>query len=478
MDAMQRGYEFGAQQREGREKRSRIAELESLAPQVISGDMGATNRAYVLDPTAAGQYQKEGDRQRQQLFGLAKSLKQVEANPQMAAAIYRSAVPFLREHFGAEIPEQYDGPSVTPVVDQVLAVMQNQQALGGGTLQSQKVGDDGFIYNTFRDGRMVNTGVRADRQMWFRDHPGMDPQLVGKDGSVQTVGAGQPAAGIAAQAQQSTRFTAPNGEVIDVSQVQDPHVRQQILQDPGAWGMVPDGSQASLPTRSAQPQMQPQGGSLARPSPAQEAAATERAKLQAQLDFLPQQQTIETQAAIDRAVGIEEGKAHAERARDAEQKLTRVTNDASNMLAMIERVKSSPGREIVTGLSGTLDPRAYLPGGAAADFRANLQQLQGSAFLQAFESLKGGGAITEIEGKKAEQAIAALQTDQSDEGFMRSIATLEQVIRDGVAKAQRDAARLGRSQQSAPPPQQAPRARNPQTGEVVEYRNGQWVKVQ
>ncbi len=43
------------------------------------------------------------------------------------------------------------------------------------------------------------------------------------------------------------------------------------------------------------------------------------------------------------------------------------------------------------------------------DFNAMLDQVQGGAFLQAFESLKGGGQITQIEGEKATQAIVRAQ---------------------------------------------------------------------
>ena len=56
-----------------------------------------------------------------------------------------------------------------------------------------------------------------------------------------------------------------------------------------------------------------------------------------------------------------------------------------------------------------------------ADFKAMLEQVQGAAFLQAFESLKGGGQITQIEGEKATQAIVRAQQSQSEEGFKKSM---------------------------------------------------------
>lgn len=412
----------------------------------------ALNQMWGINPQMAAQHETAlGASEDRRNKGMVQAARMLSGAPEsMRPGLYQQMKPMLSQ-YGLQLPEQYDNT----VAEAANALVQAYGgAAGASGVQSTYIDADGNRVAIMRDGSTSILGkndLGATKQTVTMDINGVPTQVTFDR---RTAGYEQATLGGSPQQvqpqQTGTRFTAPNGEVIDVSQIQDPHVRQQIINDPQSWGMVPDGSSAALPQRDVASMPTPIVG---RPKEA-EAAEVERARLNAQLNALPAELGMRTQAAINQAVGIDEGKAQAERARDAEQKLTRVTNDASNMLAMIERVKNSPGREIVTGLSGTLDPRAYLPGGAAADFRANLQQLQGSAFLQAFESLKGGGAITEIEGKKAEQAIAALQTDQSDEGFMRSIATLEQVIRDGVAKAQRDASRLGRGQQSPQPKQQ------------------------
>lgn len=83
------------------------------------------------------------------------------------------------------------------------------------------------------------------------------------------------------------------------------------------------------------------------------------------------------------------------------------------------------------GFSGSVGAKnqAYLfglkgepiAGTKEADFKAMLDQVQGGAFLQAFESLKGGGQITQIEGEKATQAIVRAQQSQSEEGFKKSM---------------------------------------------------------
>ena len=72
---------------------------------------------------------------------------------------------------------------------------------------------------------------------------------------------------------------------------------------------------------------------------------------------------------------------------------------------------------------------------SAKDFDVRLDQLKGQQFLQAFESLKGGGAITEIEGKKATDAIARMDAASSEAEFTKAAREFQSVIRQGVARA-------------------------------------------
>ena len=85
----------------------------------------------------------------------------------------------------------------------------------------------------------------------------------------------------------------------------------------------------------------------------------------------------------------------------------------------------------MTGLSGVLSPTNYLPGTDAANYKTVADQIGGTAFLQAFESLKGGGQITEVEGKKATDAMARLSTTQSDDEYKKSLEELRWVMVNG-----------------------------------------------
>jgi hypothetical protein len=74
------------------------------------------------------------------------------------------------------------------------------------------------------------------------------------------------------------------------------------------------------------------------------------------------------------------------------------------------------------------------------DFQSLVDQTKGQTFLQAFQSLKGGGAITDIEGAKATNAISRLGNQRlSDQDYLQAITDLEDVIKTGVARAQHQA---------------------------------------
>ena len=122
-------------------------------------------------------------------------------------------------------------------------------------------------------------------------------------------------------------------------------------------------------------------------------------------------------------VGTAEGKIAASLP-DAEAK----AQDAVNL---IETLKAHPGRAMATGMSSVIP---LVPGTPAYDFNASLNQLKGTVFLQAYSQLKGGGAITEIEGQKAEQAISALDRAQSEEAFTKALDSLKSVIEAGISR--------------------------------------------
>lgn len=135
-----------------------------------------------------------------------------------------------------------------------------------------------------------------------------------------------------------------------------------------------------------------------------------------------------------------------------------------NMLQTIESVVGRPAGGGQTGLppaealegilgiiEGQLPPRTQ----AQADLLARVEQISGRAFLEAFETLKGGGQITEIEGQRATQAIARLQRTQSPEAFQEALFEFADIVRRGIERSRNELRILP---EVAPPPQGAPAA--------------------
>lgn len=99
--------------------------------------------------------------------------------------------------------------------------------------------------------------------------------------------------------------------------------------------------------------------------------------------------------------------------------------------------KNKTGREWATGKSAIYG--AMIPGTPGYDFKVNLDKLRGGVFLQAYQQLRGGGAITEVEGTKAEQAIAAMDAAQSEPQFVTALNEYKKVIKRGLEVAQQRA---------------------------------------
>lgn len=77
----------------------------------------------------------------------------------------------------------------------------------------------------------------------------------------------------------------------------------------------------------------------------------------------------------------------------------------------------------------------FIPGTDAAGFQALYDQVTGGAFLQAYETLKGTGQITEVEGKKATAAITRMNLAQNEKEFIAAAREFQSAIRTGVKNA-------------------------------------------
>jgi hypothetical protein len=75
------------------------------------------------------------------------------------------------------------------------------------------------------------------------------------------------------------------------------------------------------------------------------------------------------------------------------------------------------------------------PGTERAGFEERHKQLQGTAFLDAYNTLRGGGAITDIEGAKATAALNRMSLSTSEAEYIKAGREFADIIQTGVKRA-------------------------------------------
>lgn len=128
-------------------------------------------------------------------------------------------------------------------------------------------------------------------------------------------------------------------------------------------------------------------------------------------DVMPIGGAAETQA---RAAGLKtQTEKIAEGQAAAQINLPTALNAGHQMVRNIDALLADKGLDQVTG---SIMGSPWMPTirQSSANTEARIKQVQGAVFMQAYQSLKGGGAITDAEGSKAAAAIARLNDQKID----------------------------------------------------------------
>jgi hypothetical protein len=149
----------------------------------------------------------------------------------------------------------------------------------------------------------------------------------------------------------------------------------------------------------------------------------------------------------------------------AKQALPRILSDAQTALDVVDQMvgkqevrdakgnliqaatKPHPGFQNAVGATWLPGAR-FVPGTNAAGFQALQDQIEGTAFLSAFEALKGGGAISEKEGAKATAARLRMTLAQDEKEYIKAAREFQDIVRTGVDNARR---KVGGGASSAAP---------------------------
>lgn len=117
--------------------------------------------------------------------------------------------------------------------------------------------------------------------------------------------------------------------------------------------------------------------------------------------------------------------------------LPKIEEAGTNMLSTIDSLANDPYLDSMLGsVQGN-----WLPNMSSDSKRVQgkMDQIGGQSFLQAYNMLRGGGQITEVEGKKATEAMARLNTAQSETDYREALAELRGVVMRGIDNARKNA---------------------------------------
>lgn len=143
------------------------------------------------------------------------------------------------------------------------------------------------------------------------------------------------------------------------------------------------------------------------------------------------------------ATGATPATAATEARQVAIRKLPDAIAQSKDALNLIDRMvgtadgKTKP-HEGFKGAVGAGMGLRFIPGTSESDFQAMYDQISGGAFLQAFNTLKGGGQITEKEGEKGTAAINRMKLATSEKEFITASRDFQAVLRRGVETAQKE----------------------------------------
>lgn len=113
--------------------------------------------------------------------------------------------------------------------------------------------------------------------------------------------------------------------------------------------------------------------------------------------------------------------------------LTQALPTMESTVKEIDQLIAHPGLNSIAGPIDQYRPSVTM-GSQGRDALARYEQLKGRAFLQAYNSLRGGGQITEVEGAKAQNAMARLDRAQSEEEFKTALKDFRDAVEQGMNK--------------------------------------------
>ena len=162
-----------------------------------------------------------------------------------------------------------------------------------------------------------------------------------------------------------------------------------------------------------------------------------------------------------------------------DQMIGKTTVDAEGRVVEDPNAPLHPGFAAAVGFSPSKwISKEPIQGTDRADFEQLYKQVQGGAFLDAYNTLRGGGSITEKEGEKATAAKNAMSLATSEKAFIKAANEYRGALTRGLElmrqQAAGDAAPAGRAAPAAATYTEGQTATGPNGAKVI-FRNGHWT---
>lgn len=484
------GYQMGNQMAEQNRALQQRNQLQQLAPRVISGDPNAYAQAAAIDPEGAQKYDEAGTAPLKKFQGLVTYMDQARAsgNPNAIKAALREAGPLITRLTGKPAPTDW-----TPEMDAGWEQLKAKVAMAGasgtqGQIQSTYVDAAGNRVAIMRDGRTQILGQNAPNNQIIDTGAGFYGVNKGNLQAAPVVVGGTPATQPAPTQQAPVQtFMASDGTPVQIDPSLPPNVQAAIRQAEMSGQPVPD---------TAAPLVQaPQGQQLrSAPKPAEVARLT-----------LAQEANARAQEAAERAARAEErsargnapagfrfkpdgtlepipggpkpaGATATEGERKAATLLQRLNNSTAQLEAAVRDDPEARGPSVVAEIGRSLP---FVGNVAANALNSSERQRVEAAQLDILDAALtlGTGAAYTREQLEGYRRAYFPQIGDSEETQRDKAARLQNVIGAARIAAGRAAASVPESSASARTTADTAirRARNPQTGEALVLRNGQWV---
>lgn len=166
------------------------------------------------------------------------------------------------------------------------------------------------------------------------------------------------------------------------------------------------------------------------------------------------------------------GKKAGEARGEADVALPATIQDLDYIDNTLERIEKHPGAKNAFGMMSLVPNR---PGSKTSDFENLRKQLESQTFLTAVQKMRGLGALTEMEGKKVTDAVAALSTTQSEEQFKENLGVLRGYLSKSRSVAMQKAGKEPRAVDDQPPMKGAVKLPDGSWG--IE-KDGQWFRLE